>query len=170
MGIIKFYEYANLQHSNLQELNVINWRGLRETVMDGQEGVYFIDIDFSQYFIFDITISEIHELNYCNKTIEKPFIYINNRIVCSKCSGEGVFWWVDQAMPKNTFRIIPEKYERNAKGDILVIGQVSDDKYPYYVSTPHKRSGQEFCNRCCGTGFYFVSQECIIDIIQLEYS
>jgi len=171
MGIIKSVGREITEGYLFEDLDITNWRGLRQSSEPRNLGIYFISGGFAEYFIPDITIAEIHELNYCNQTVEKSFDYICNRIVCDKCLGVGKFWWIDKAMSKDVkYNRLEFDYERNKYGDVLVVQHDFDEELPFYISTPHKIEGEEFCKQCYGTGFYFVSQELILKTIQLEHS
>lgn len=173
MAIVKYIPQPEIWQSTLHksDLEIKNWRVLVHGINRKHHGVHITMPSFNSFFIYDITIEEIHELNYCNKTVSKPFEFFNNKIMCGECNGEGTIYWIDAIMKKNNrttiFNQQYSKYKRYAMGEVLVLNVNHE---PSYVSTPYKGDGQEYCKHCCGTGVRFVKESLVKERIHLEYS
>ena len=113
MGKIIFKDSSSLKFSHVDDFETKNWRAIMEDITKDSLIVTLEDCD--EVYIRDINLSEFHEINYCNKTVEKSFDLGNCWLVCKKCGGTGVTDWVSNTMNKPTEMKFKYSYNRKLR-------------------------------------------------------
>jgi len=151
--------FAHMDVVDGKDINLQNWRALREWSHEKVDGLFVVIKTFRMYFIPGWTMDMLHEANYCNKTLNVPYQYIKNVLSCEFCNGDGKSDWVEAARgpspKKQTYGYRPE-YHRSRKGPVHLIS-VFIDESDYYASSPHLTKGEEICKKCLGSGLQLVA-------------
>lgn len=181
-GIIKFIhsEHQQYSFSNSDQIRIQNWRSIQSGRREKEgEVLYIVLSSCLKVFIVDLSIEELHEINYCNKTIKKPFMFSKIPLVCRFCQGFGFIYWIDEMTgnptnPDNktySYTRQNEKFnfDRNPQGEIVVMSDeyMPHDK-PYYNSTPYIIEGQMICKYCHGSGLHLTNNYKIQKRIYIE--
>jgi len=154
MGIIKYKEvrYYNCEPTaSDHKISISNWRSLQ---VYKHNVIKVVNDECDDINIYDITLDEFHEINYCNKTVYKPYSILGCRLVCNKCYGTGKTDWVKKIMTSQP-KFLNPKFDRNPKEDILMLEIPFHNEY-LYTSLPKLESTQEFCPKCHGSGLNHV--------------
>lgn len=167
MGMIKCTEDSLIGKSQRPELDISNWRFLKEGKYDNKEGSFLGLHNCRVFFIVDITIDEIHDINYNNLTIRKAAIHIRNSLSCNICNGMGIIDWI-----QNVNKVPPRRpqyrqycnYIRDKKGPIRnLYSTVGTGAYQgeIFTSTPVKPEAFYFCSSCHASGLRWLNSTVI---------
>jgi ferredoxin len=165
MGKIKFKPTDDLEFNRIEDLDITNWRAM--LVSEKSKTIIVTLESCDEALIKDITQEEFHEINYCNKTVEKSFELGQCWLVCKRCDGSGLTDWITKTMEKPRRINFNLKYDRNNKGEIIKL-QLPKHPLVLYISTPKKTSSEEYCIHCHGCGLNRVNQFKILDRICIE--
>lgn len=164
-GIIKHIHSIG-QHYSTSQIKTQNWRSIQLSRKEKEkEGLYITLPSCLVVFVSDFSIEDLHEINYCNKTITKLFMFSRTSLLCGFCRGSGFRYWIDEMTGNPTdgkkgdyylfYKREKFNFNRNPKGEIVVI---SNRNLPYhkpcYNSTPYITEGQVICKYCCGSGLH----------------
>lgn len=165
MGNIIFKYGHDPYYDQEEKIDITNWRAL---VVDPDEKVViFIIHNCDEILISDIAFDEVHEINYCNKTVRKSKGSIAGCwLPCKKCAGSGLTDWIAKTMRKpSTLEVLD--FDRDSEAEICHLKMYNH--YPsLYISKPKKLSTQEFCSVCHGSGLNLVKNLYIIDRFKIE--
>lgn len=153
MGTIKCLK-DSLIDSNRKFLDVSNWRYLREGTHYDEPGTFMVLANCRLFFIGDLSIKEIHNINYKDLTITKLVIHIRNFLCCPDCDGVGSVDWIQNATKSNPKeRYAPSnfyQFTRDKKGLVKKVDCKSYKKIT--LSSPVKNKDMHYCTTCCGCG------------------
>lgn len=161
-------------HYENKFINLRHWRALREYKHEGVDGLFVILKNFRMYFIPGYTMEMLHEANYCNKTLDVPYVYIKNVLSCDKCDGNGKTDWVKAARginpERNWIRTNDHTNFTRSKNNPINISQTDSRYPPYYTSTVVTHKGDKICQRCSGSGLLFAQDWTVKGSIKVEHS
>ncbi len=161
MGLIKFdrenkkinksFKYS-FTKDKTKEIDITNWRSIINNAKYRE--LEIVTEKYERFLVEDITLSELHEINYCNKTVSKLFLLTGIHLPCAVCNGKGKVDWISKIIQKPQL-MINKKFDRNNNGYIFTLTK-SDQVGTVYVSTPKLMRGEDLCDLCCGSGLNFV--------------
>lgn len=154
MGRIKYIKDSLVLEPYGKSLNVSNWRYIREGNHNDHSGIFMILENCRLFFIGDLSIEEIHNINYKNLTTKKLVIHIRNVLCCLDCDGLGLVDWlqnITKANPKKRFEPAAfYQFTRDKKG---VVKEINCGAHKtIIISSPVKKEGMHYCKTCEGTG------------------
>jgi len=157
-----------------KDINLTNWRAMREWKHNGVDGLFVITKQFRMYFIPGYTMEMLHEANYCNKTLDIPYEFVKNVLSCAFCNGDGKTDWVEAARgpaPKKQMHGYRPNYYRARRGPIHIVDMTGEDPH-YYTSAVYLHKGEEYCKKCHGCGLQLVESLGweVIEQIYLDHS
>lgn len=165
MGKIIFSYGHDPMYQETEEVDITNWRALIED--SDEDKVTFVTEQCDEISISDVTVDEVHEINYCNKTVKKPNgLIVGSWLPCRHCAGSGLTDWISKTMSV-PFRMERLEYDRNPKDEIINLDMLSL-YLSLYTSTPKRLSSQEFCSFCHGCGLNLVRNFNIIKRFKIE--
>ena len=153
--------FAHMEMQDKKDINLHNWRGMRECEHEGIKGVDVITKYFRTYFIPEYTIDMLHEANYCNKTITVPYQFIQNVLSCHYCNGDGKTDWVEAARgpdPKKQRHGYRPNFYRSKSGGVHAVVMLTGYGPDYLVSLAHIHKSEEHCKKCYGSGLQLVDK------------
>ena len=122
-----------------------NWRAYRVT----PAGLILITEDFYIFNVYNLSSQRFHEIIQNCEVFECKYKYYITALACITCFGGGVIDWVDKvtgiSRAKETNSEMPYKIDKNESVRTM---------YSWYLSNPHKKSGDEICAQCKGTGLH----------------
>lgn len=171
MGQIKCIKDSLVSEPYGNILNINNWRYIREGNHHDRPGVFMILENCRLFFIGDLSIEEIHNINYKNLSPNKLVIYIRNVLCCLDCDGVGTVDWIQnvtKANPKKRFDPASfYQFTRDKKGVVKEIHCITGKTL--IVSSPVKKKGMNYCATCYGSGLR-VGRSVVIKEFFLEKS
>lgn len=145
-----------LSKNQIKKIDVTNWRCIIDYPKN--QKLEIITEKYERFLVEDVTLTEFHEINYCNKTVTKLFQLNRLHLPCILCNGKGKIDWVAKIIRTSKPMPLNKSFDRNTEGPILILTR-SDINQPgiVYVSTPKIISGEEICSFCHGSGLNFVN-------------
>ena len=143
------------------DIELQNWRVIREDTYKSVKGLYVLHKNYREYFLPSFSLASFHKANHNNTTLDIQYSYVQNRLSCAVCYGNGKLDWVQAARGEGVVKKNPvyvsgmEDFDfiRAKDGPIHFIKSCNHG-IECYTSAAVLNDGDEICKACYGSGAY----------------